>query len=49
LLAADTKALGTTIAALRDLDITKLYVPFPPRDTVCIPILSARSLSLSLT
>lgn len=45
LLAADTKALGTTTVALRDLDITKSHVPFAPGDTVCIPILSALSFS----
>jgi hypothetical protein len=41
LLAADIKPLGITTAALRDLDITKSYVPFPPRDAVCIPIFIA--------
>jgi hypothetical protein len=45
LLAADTKAIGTTTAALRDLDITKSYVPFPPRDTVHIPTSSTHSFS----
>jgi hypothetical protein len=38
LLAADTKAIGTTTAALRDLDITRSDVLFPPRDAACIPI-----------
>jgi len=45
LLAADAKALGTTTAALRDLDITKSHVPFPPHDAVGIPTLSALSFS----
>lgn len=45
LLAADAKALSTTTTALRDLDVTKSHVPFPPRDTVCIPIISALSFS----
>lgn len=45
LLAADAKVLGATTAALRDLDITKSYVHFPPRDTVFDPIQSALSCS----
>lgn len=36
LFAADTNALGTTTAVLRDLDITNPDVPFSPRDTVSI-------------
>lgn len=45
LLAADTKALGTTTAALRDLDITKSYAPFPPRDTAYSDMIRALFLS----
>jgi hypothetical protein len=37
LLAVDAKALGTTTAALRALDIRKLCVV--PRETVCTPTL----------
>ena len=48
LLAVDAKALGTTIAAPRDLDITTSYVPILPRDTVPnVFRLIPRSLSLT--
>ena len=48
LLAAGTKALDTTTAALRNLAITKSDVASPPRHTVCTPK-SYRALFLSLT
>jgi hypothetical protein len=45
LLAAETKALDTTTAALRNLAITTSDIAFPPRDTVCTPIPSMLSFS----